>query len=926
MPSGNGIDQDNKLLDGRGLGTVLSLLKGQMSSDMSDMFTFVTTTYVAKSAVTPVLVSGTTIARIDGKTIYAPAQSSSVHYARLAMDGNSELYFVNQEDTFASLKARIEAGEEVILVLPKDIINDEPGDSYAYLANLFEENPQKEIADCLAFVTPHKAGTAYVLEVYSDGYISWNSDSVSIDHIYSPVVINVSPSLTTGITIGTVTTKNLQGNYTAATLYAPAAITNYVPAEVVDGATTGFVYNAGNAAGIGVNGQNTFSEVSATENELHIHSGQGSENASANIDLSWDGDESRISILADDVSIKSVITPTNDGDAVNKKYVDDKVSGLTPYVVTYNDPVDFDEVVAAYQVGRPIYLTLFSEGFLDQYLALTDIFFGYATEGAEHYSGEMQFDWSNAYLQYQYASISEFTWSSYHTNNGTNGWNSKQTNLWSSDLIGEKIAVTPVITSGITIATIGATPIYTRQADWNITTTTNIAYIKNKPDLSNYVLASSVVSTGPTNGTAIANISGVTIYAPVAQGGVTVESDPVFTTWATGNGIAAYTITASDVEKWNGITGYVPITTTQGNVKTQFLTQSSTTGMTLRISDGNPNTHQALLKMESTNESYPKTKAQLLADDILIQGTTLTLQGVKTPTNNTDAANKKYVDDQISSVTTGLTNYVPKEVTGGTITFVPGEFAVDIQDQNENLSSIAATTNSVVIWVGEGATESAATMRMNTQNDGTHLELHAHRISIDSNDTRIEGVTTPTYPLDAANKKYVDDQISGVTSALTTYVAKTDVTPAAGITGTVIATIGGKTIYAPVSEEGIQSETDPVFSASAAAGITATDIANWNAKSSTAPVNADWSATTGLSSILNKPNLGTAATVAIDTFAAASHTHDYSKVSVTAVTTTGITIGTATVNNNGTTTTTTLYAPFSIVYDGENTALVFDGF
>lgn len=971
MPTGNnGIDQNDKLLDGRGLGTVLSLLKDQMDYDADSMLTFVTTTFVNKSAVTPVLVSGTTIANIDGKTIYAPAQSSSVHYARLAMDGNSELYFVNQADTFASLKARIEAGEEVILVLPKDIINDEPGDSYAYLANLFEENPQKEIADCLAFVTPHKAGTAYVLEVYSDGYISWNSDSVSIDHIYSPVVINVSPSLTTGITIGTVTTKNLQGNYTAATLYAPAAITNYVPAQVVDGDATGYVFNSGSGAGLVVtdaSGSTTInSDIHAESSMINLGVGPGNSNEDAIIELGY-GNYSNISMSADQVSIKGVITPTNDGDAANKKYVDDQVSGLTPYVVHWHQAVDFEEVTEAQQAGRPIYLADFTEGPIDQYLALTDIYFDVVDNTI---SGGMTFNRPQAFDND--LEINSFIWSSYDVQNGYYGWSSLRH--------------------------------YTLQSDWAVTTTTNIAYIKNKPDLSNYVLSSSVVSTGPTNGTPIANISGVTIYAPVAQGGVTVESDPVFTTWATGDGIAAYTITASDVEKWNGITGYVPITTTYNNVKTQFITQTSASGMTLRISDGNPSTHQALLKMESTDESYPKTKAQLLADDIQIQATTLTLSGVKTPTSNTDAANKKYVDDKVSGATssivsnvqadwgatTGLSAILNKPTLGTAATVAIDNFAAashthDFSDISGLTVTSATTSGTNIAKVGTTniyISSSILTSQGTISDNGSTVGLTMKNLS--NTTFKVPTYTTDiTAPGQVTTKKYVDDQISGVTTALTTYVAKTDITPAAGITGTVIATIGGKTIYAPVSEEGIQSETDPVFTASAAYGITATDIANWNAKSSTTPVNADWSATTGLSSILNKPNLGTAATVAIDTFAAASHTHDYSnvsatrafssgtalatitidsssvtinvpnasastagitkvgasggaaayshthdysKVSVTAVTTTGITIGTATVNNNGTTTTTTLYAPFSIVYDGTNTALVFEGF
>lgn len=49
------------------------------------------------------------------------------------------------------------------------------------------------------------------------------------------------------------------------------------------------------------------------------------------------------------------------------------------------------------------------------------------------------------------------------------------------------------------------------------------------------------------------------------------------------------------------------------------------------------------------------------------------------------------------------------------------------------------------------------------------------------------------------------------------------------------------------------TETDPIFSASAAAGITSTDITNWNNKVSN--VQADWNAASGLSAILNKPTI-----------------------------------------------------------------------
>lgn len=71
------------------------------------------------------------------------------------------------------------------------------------------------------------------------------------------------------------------------------------------------------------------------------------------------------------------------------------------------------------------------------------------------------------------------------------------------------------------------------------------------------------------------------------------------------------------------------------------------------------------------------------------------------------------------------------------------------------------------------------------------------------------------------------------------------------------------------------TETDPIFSASAAAGITSANITTWNNKSDfsgnyndltnkptipAAQVNSDWNATTGVARILNKPTLATVAT------------------------------------------------------------------
>lgn len=73
--------------------------------------------------------------------------------------------------------------------------------------------------------------------------------------------------------------------------------------------------------------------------------------------------------------------------------------------------------------------------------------------------------------------------------------------------------------------------------------------------------------------------------------------------------------------------------------------------------------------------------------------------------------------------------------------------------------------------------------------------------------TILQNINTPEQNTDGANKKYVDDSIS----ALSIPTKVSDLTNDAGYI----------TAY---------TETDPIFSASAASGITSTDINNWNAK------------------------------------------------------------------------------------------------
>lgn len=139
-----------------------------------------------------------------------------------------------------------------------------------------------------------------------------------------------------------------------------------------------------------------------------------------------------------------------------------------------------------------------------------------------------------------------------------------------------------------------------------------------------------------------------------------------------------------------------------------------------------------------------------------------------------------------------------------------------------------------------------------TQTSGAEIG----KITVDNVTTTLYAPTVDLTPY--ATKTYAEGLTSGLvkTTDLTSYVAKTDVTPIAGVTGTAIATISGKTIYAPVAEGGVQTETDPVFQASAASTITATNISNWNRITTVVSnVQSDWNATTGASVILNKPTI-----------------------------------------------------------------------
>lgn len=167
-----------------------------------------------------------------------------------------------------------------------------------------------------------------------------------------------------------------------------------------------------------------------------------------------------------------------------------------------------------------------------------------------------------------------------------------------------------------------------------------------------------------------------------------------------------------------------------------------------------------------------------------------------------------FSNDANYAVTSALTSYVLK--SGDTMTG-----SLTITNNGElNIAKLGKTL-SIKTWTQN--TEGEQTVGMWLQNGSTSAL------------PGIYGVTVPE-SLSADSGKYV-----ATVRYVKDYVSDS-VSPVVGLTGTVIANIAGKSIYAPVAEGGVQIESDPVFTASVAYGITTGDIDRWDSAISTVSV------------------------------------------------------------------------------------------
>lgn len=136
-----------------------------------------------------------------------------------------------------------------------------------------------------------------------------------------------------------------------------------------------------------------------------------------------------------------------------------------------------------------------------------------------------------------------------------------------------------------------------------------------------------------------------------------------------------------------------------------------------------------------------------------------TWQNVPTvPTKTSDLTN----DSGFITSTTADSTYVPKSLNGNSITYSSSSAVKAITIKSQNLSPVSLSLESGMS--GEtAATISAGDSTLTVASTGAYQS--GTYITINSDATTINGVVTPTADGMAANKKYVDDSISGLSDA-----------------------------------------------------------------------------------------------------------------------------------------------------------------
>lgn len=146
-----------------------------------------------------------------------------------------------------------------------------------------------------------------------------------------------------------------------------------------------------------------------------------------------------------------------------------------------------------------------------------------------------------------------------------------------------------------------------------------------------------------------------------------------------------------------------------------------------------------------------------------------TVSNLNTPVNNTDAANKKYVDDKIADIPQpDMSDYLKRDGS------LPMTGTLNFEDRktNENKPYIQFGDWNQCIYTINTPETMSYTLRLQSGRDNeqlSKLDISNDGITFKPNpgnaiwaNTQIKNVNTPTDENDAANKKYVDEHPGGV--------------------------------------------------------------------------------------------------------------------------------------------------------------------
>lgn len=227
---------------------------------------------------------------------------------------------------------------------------------------------------------------------------------------------------------------------------------------------------------------------------------------------------------------------------------------------------------------------------------------------------------------------------------------------------------------------------------------------------------------------------------------------------------------------------------------------------------------------------YTDNNSATTSFPIIVQPSGVTITKLITPTSDTDAANKKYVDDLMATIPTwakasSKPTYTAAEVGAlPASTIIPSKtsdltndsgFITSYTDENVKQTSLNGTNNIQYLIGGSGGSQTSGV----SVASGIYMN--------DANPSLSIGLSSQTQKLSLLNTGIVFNYSEGNKQGhLRSAVITTDrVWTLPDKTGTIALTSD-----LPDTSSFLTSETDPVFSASAAAGITSTDISNWNAK------------------------------------------------------------------------------------------------